>query len=75
MPLEGTSKWLLLLSGVIALIALVVLRHKLIYWHSELEVELLSVIETGDQKMTATTAPWLQPHGEWKLHMIDCTLP
>jgi CPA2 family monovalent cation:H+ antiporter-2 len=25
--------------------------------------------------MTSTTAPWLQPHGEWQLHMIDCTLP
>ena len=74
-PLEGTAKWLLLLSGVFAVVALVVLRHKLIYWHSELEVELLSVIETDDQKMTATTAPWLQPHGEWHLHMIDCTLP
>ena len=35
----------------------------------------MSVIETGDNKMTATTAPWLQPHGEWNLHMIDCTLP
>jgi CPA2 family monovalent cation:H+ antiporter-2 len=25
--------------------------------------------------MTSTTAPWLQPHGEWNLHMVDCTLP
>jgi CPA2 family monovalent cation:H+ antiporter-2 len=40
-----------------------------------MEVELMSAIETGDNKMTATTAPWLQPHGEWNLHMIDCTLP
>ena len=74
-PIEGTAKWLLLLSVVLAAIALVVLRHKLIYWHSELEVELLSVVETDDKKMSATTAPWLQPHGEWQLHMIDCTLP
>jgi CPA2 family monovalent cation:H+ antiporter-2 len=74
-PLDGTAKWLLLLSGLIAIGALVVLRRKLIYWHSELEVELLSVIETDDRKMTSTTAPWLQPHGEWQLHMIDCTLP
>jgi len=74
-PVEGTAKWLLLLSGVVAVSALVVLRRKLIYWHSELEVELLSVIETDSHKMTATTAPWLQPHGEWNLHMIDCTLP
>ena len=74
-PADGTAKWLLLFSAVVAVVALLVLRRKLIYWHSEMEVELMSVIETGDNKMTATTAPWLQPHGEWNLHMIDCTLP
>ncbi len=25
--------------------------------------------------MTATSAPWLQAHGDWNLHMIDCVLP
>jgi CPA2 family monovalent cation:H+ antiporter-2 len=75
LPGEGTARWLLWSSALVAAVALVLLRRKLIYWHSEMEVELLSVIETGDNKMTATTAPWLQPHGEWKLQMIDCTLP
>jgi monovalent cation:H+ antiporter-2, CPA2 family len=75
MPIGDTARWLLLFSAVLALIALLVLRRKLIYWHSEMEVEILSVIETGDTQMTATTAPWLQPHGEWNLHMVDCTLP
>lgn len=74
-PAEGMARGLLVLIAGIAAIALVVLRRKLIYWHSEMEVELLSVMETGDNRMTATTAPWLQPHGEWNLHMIDCTLP
>lgn len=74
-PADGVGKNLLLFSAVVAVVALLVLRRKLIYWHSEMEVELMSVIETGDNKMTATTAPWLQPHGEWNLHMIDCTLP
>ncbi len=75
LPAEGTAKWLLVTSALLAVAALLLLRRKLIYWHSEMEVEILSVIETADQKMTATTAPWLQPHGEWNLHMVDCTLP
>ncbi len=75
LPAEGTAKWLLVSTAVLAVVALVLLRRKLIYWHSEMEVEILSVIETADEKMTATTAPWLQPHMEWNLHMIDCTLP
>jgi CPA2 family monovalent cation:H+ antiporter-2 len=75
LPAEGTARWLLVVSAFVALVALLVLRRKLIYWHSEMEVEIMSVIETGDSRMTASTAPWLQPHGEWNLQMIDCTLP
>jgi len=75
LPAEGTTRWLLASTAVIAVVALIVLRRKLIYWHSEMEVEIMSVIDTSDHKMTATTAPWLQPHAEWNLHMIDCTLP
>jgi len=75
LPAEGTARWLLLASALVAVAALGLLRRKLIYWHSQLEVELNSVIEVGDNRMTATTAPWLKPHGEWHLQMIDCTLP
>ena len=75
LPVADTARGLLITSAGVALVALLVLRRKLIYWHSEMEVEILGVIETGDTKMTATTAPWLQPHGEWNLHMVDCTLP
>ena len=74
-PAEGTARWLLVLTAIVAVIALIVLRRKLIYWHSEMEIEILNVMETGDQRMTATTAPWLQPHTDWNLHMVDCTLP
>ncbi len=75
LPVADTARGLLITSAGVALVALLVLRRKLIYWHSEMEVEILGVIETGDTKMTSTTAPWLQPHGEWNLHMVDCTLP
>ncbi|MGH7946523.1 MAG: cation:proton antiporter, partial [Opitutaceae bacterium] len=75
LPADGNTRWVLLVSAIVSVVALLVLRRKLIYWHSEMEVEILSVIETGETKMTTSTAPWLQPHGEWNLHMIDCTLP
>lgn len=75
LPAEGTARWLLLVSALIAVLALVVLRRKLIYWHSEMEVEILTVMDTAESRMTATTAPWLASHEEWNLQMIDCTLP
>jgi CPA2 family monovalent cation:H+ antiporter-2 len=75
LPAEGTAKWLLFLSALFAFVALFALRRKLIYWHSELEVELQDMLVSESNKMTATTAPWLRPHEDWNLHMMDCLLP
>lgn len=75
LPAEGTARWLLAVSGLVALLAILLLRRNLIRWHSELEVELAAVIERGEGRMSSTSAPWLQAHGEWNLQMIDCTLP
>jgi len=75
LPAEGTTRWLLLGSALVALAALFLLRHKLIYWHSQLEVELHSIIEAPGAQMTATAAPWLQAHEEWDLQVVDCMLP
>jgi CPA2 family monovalent cation:H+ antiporter-2 len=75
LPAEGTTRWLLVVSGVVAVVALLLLRRKLILWHSEMEIEIMSTIETGDGKMSVSAAPWLQPHTKWNLRMVDCTLP
>jgi monovalent cation:H+ antiporter-2, CPA2 family len=74
-PAEGTARWLLVMSAVVAAAALVVLRRKLIYWHSEMEVEILSAIDTSDTRTTPSSAPWLQPYGDWNLQIVECTLP
>ncbi len=75
LPLDVDTLWLLGVGVVVAVVAVLVLRRKLIYWHSEMEVEILSVVDPDERRMSATTAPWLQPHAEWNLRMIDCTLP
>jgi len=74
-PAEDTARWLLLASVLVAVVAVLFLRRRLIYWHCVLEVELKNVIETSESKMTSTTAPWLGRHPDWDLHMIDCILP
>ena len=48
--------------------------RKLIYWHSELEVEP-ECDPAARSEAAFTAAPWLRPHGDWDLHMIDCVLP
>jgi len=75
LPAEGNARWLLLASVVIAVTALALLWRKLVFWHSQLEIELKTVITSAEGKMTATSAPWLQAHGDWNLHMIDYVLP
>ncbi|HEY1848640.1 MAG TPA: cation:proton antiporter [Opitutaceae bacterium] len=74
-PAEDTARWLLYGSALVAVLAALLLRRRLIYWHSILEVGLKNTIQTSESKMTATTAPWLGRHPDWDLHMIDCTLP
>ncbi|PTX97777.1 cation:proton antiporter [Opitutus sp. ER46] len=74
-PVGVTTRWLLLFSGVLALVAVLVLRRKLIYWHSEMEVEILNAIDTDPRRMSTVATPWLQPHGDWNLQMLECTLP
>ena len=66
---------MLLASALVAVVALLFLRKRLIYWHSHLEVELQSVMSSADQQMTLTATPWLKPHGDWNLQMVDCVLP
>ena len=75
LPAEGTARWLLVLCALLAVAALLRLRHKLIYWHSEFEVELQEILTLDSKHMTATNAPWLQPHEKWSLHIADCVLP
>jgi CPA2 family monovalent cation:H+ antiporter-2 len=75
LPTEGTARWLVLASAVVALTAVLLLRRRLIYWHSHLEVELQTVMTTAEHKMTGTSAPWLRPHSDWNLHIMDCVLP
>jgi len=75
LPTEGTARWLLLASALIALATIFILRRRLIYWHSHLEVELQMVMNSAEHKMTGTSAPWLKPHEDWDLHIVDCVLP
>jgi CPA2 family monovalent cation:H+ antiporter-2 len=74
-PTEDTARWLLLASALAAVVAVVLMRRRLIFWHSVLELELSNLIQTSDTKLTSTTAPWLGRHPDWDLHMIDCALP
>ena len=58
LPLGGATRWLLVAISVIAVVSLAVFWRKLIYWHSELEVELNGLLQNAGQKGSATAAPW-----------------
>jgi CPA2 family monovalent cation:H+ antiporter-2 len=75
LPAGGSARWLLLATALVVVVALLVLRRRLIFWHSELEVELQDVLGGGESRMVGTATPWLQSHASWNLQVIDCVLP
>jgi len=75
LPISGMARWLPLIALVVVVLAFLVLRRRLVYWHSMLEVELHEIMTQGEQKFTGTTAPWMAAHGDWNLTLSDCVLP
>jgi CPA2 family monovalent cation:H+ antiporter-2 len=75
LPMEGRARWIVIGSGAVAVGALMLFQRKLIYWHSELEVELQEVFRANEQMEPDLNAPWLRPHSDWNLSVVDCVLP
>jgi len=75
LPISGMARWLPLVALVVVALVFLVLRRRLIYWHSMIEVELSEMLASGDQKFTGTTAPWMAAHSDWNLALTDCVLP
>jgi len=74
-PLTAGARWVLLASLVAGILALFLMKRKLVLWHSELEVGLQDVLRGGDVAVADTSAPWLREHGEWELNVMECVLP
>lgn len=75
LPVSGVARWLPAVVLIAILLGFLVLRRRLVYWHSMLEVELQEMLTQGDQKFTGTTTPWMAPHSDWNLALSDCVLP
>jgi CPA2 family monovalent cation:H+ antiporter-2 len=75
-PAGAVARWILLASVLIAGASLLLLRRRLVYWHSELEVELQGLLDEGSSaRLTATSVPWLGRHEEWRLNVSECVIP
>lgn len=74
-PISGMGRWLPVVALGVVVLGFVLLRRRLVYWHSKVEVELQGMLTQGDQKFTGTTAPWMAAHTEWSLALTECVLP
>ena len=74
LPISGAVRWLPVVALLVILLGFLMLRGRLVYWHSMLEVELHEMLDQGE-KFTGTTAPWLAAHSDWSLALTDCVLP
>lgn len=75
LPTHGAGKWLVVVSVAVAIVGLLILRRKLIYWHSELEGDLREMLASGEAAITQSQAAWLRPHVDWNLKISECVLP
>lgn len=74
-PIGGMGSWMPLVALVIAVGAIFLLRRKLIYWHSVLEVELQERLVSAGRPMDGTTPPILAAHSEWQLTLTESLVP
>jgi CPA2 family monovalent cation:H+ antiporter-2 len=75
LPVGSAARWVLLINLCLGLLAIVLLRRKLVQWHSEMEAGLQSAVQGEAGARMETTVPWLAGHVEWNLHAGGCTLP
>ncbi len=70
----GLAKWVVPGMIITAAGAALLLQRKLVYWHSEMEVEVQERL-AGDPRVGVTVAPWLHANGDWNLSVDECVLP
>jgi monovalent cation:H+ antiporter-2, CPA2 family len=76
LPVSGSGRWVMVASIAGTALAVVFLRRRLIFWHSELEVELQGAWEAPPEDMgVARRADWMEEHGDWDLRLQDCVVP
>lgn len=72
LPFEESSRWMLYSVGVLALLALILLRRKFILWHSEAEIDLQSVLSPA---AGVPGSAWLESRSDWRLGVMECVVP
>jgi CPA2 family monovalent cation:H+ antiporter-2 len=70
----GLARWVVPATVVIVAGTAILLQRKLVYWHSEMEVEVQEQL-AGGPRSGATVAPWLHASGDWNLCISECVLP
>jgi CPA2 family monovalent cation:H+ antiporter-2 len=75
LPSVPGTRWLLPVSALAAVTLPILLRRKLVYWHSEMESELQTMLGGTARMGVETRAPWLNTHGDWGIRATSCTLP
>lgn len=72
----GAAGWTMAAGALLAIAALIVLRRRMIYWHSELEVGLQGVLgEGGPGRMGGSSMRWFGRREEWKISISEFVVP
>jgi CPA2 family monovalent cation:H+ antiporter-2 len=74
-PVESGQAWLLVGFALVLLGVLVLMRSKLIYWHSMMENSVESVLRRDSPVANHTLTSQLAQCADWPLELSECELP
>lgn len=75
LPARGEGlRWVWLVNFAVLIAVVILLRRKLVYWGSGIEVEMHEMLGAKDTGATRR-AQLLAKYGDWHLQMGDCVLP
>lgn len=75
LPLGVAGIWIFAIIVVVAIGSVLVFRRRLIFIHSQFEVELSELMSEGHRKSSRELPSWLKTRREFQLEVNECVIP
>jgi CPA2 family monovalent cation:H+ antiporter-2 len=75
LPFGRSTLWTAAVVAVLVVLLLYLLRRRLVFLHSRVEVQLQEILSSPESRSVQAHQEWLQPHREWNIHVHEVVLP
>jgi len=75
LPVDFSALWTVLTIGLVLVLLVFLLRRKLIWLHSKIEVELEEALAAPNEKANRDVQELVSPHHDWNIHVHELEVP